>query len=123
MAQGGTFSNGTATESFNLIIPFSLSEKSMQAQTDPLSEGAFFYTFRPGGPNDFKSTQSPIFDAYGNVMYGAAGTAVGLSAWELQGAADAWHGGTNNPINTGDIQTGINAFNSGGVLVVIPPGN
>lgn len=65
----------------------------------------FANTWKPGGPNDYKLI-SPIYDAYGNFEYGATGTAGGFSNTTLQGMADLLHGGTNNPINTQDIQSG-----------------
>ncbi len=72
----------------------------------------FAWTWRPGGPNDYKLI-SPIYDAYGNFEYGATGAAAGFSCTTLQAAGDVLHGGQNNPINTKDIQAGCSAVYGG----------
>jgi len=79
----------------------------------------FFNAWKPGGPNDFKLI-NPIFDAYGNFMYGAAGTAEGFSDNHLRAVGDLVHGGSNNDINTHDIQSGIDFANSGNKIIVVP---
>jgi hypothetical protein len=38
----------------------------------------------------------------------------------LQDTAQALHGFNNSPINTHDIQTGINTVKSGGTITVVP---
>jgi len=57
-----------------------------------------------------------IFDAYGNFEFGATGAAAGFSLLTLQVAADVLHGGTNDPINQTDIQSGFVAIEKGGKL-------
>jgi RHS repeat-associated protein len=79
--------------------------------------GEFAWTWRERGPNDYKRI-SPIYDAYGNFEYGATGEAAGFSIGLLQFAANAFHGGTNNPINTADIQSGFSAIAGGSELCV-----
>jgi hypothetical protein len=79
----------------------------------------FYNTWKGGGPNDYKLT-NPIYDAYGNFEYGATGIAAGFADNNLRGIADLLHGGTNNPINNQDIQSGINVVNRGGVIIVVP---
>jgi hypothetical protein len=80
---------------------------------------SFFSAFQPGGPNDFKLI-SPIYDPYGNFIYGASGQAAGIPSWLLQGTGHLIHGGQNNPINVWDIQLGIDAVRMGGVISVVP---
>jgi len=85
----------------------------------------FAYTWRPNGPNDYKQ-QNPMYDAYGNFLYGATGQAAGFSSGFLQTTANLLHGGTNNPINTTDIQSGFDAIANGGQLSIeeyTPPPN
>lgn len=65
---------------------------SGNALADQLNTGGFLYEFRPGGPNDFKLI-SPIYDAYGNTLFGAAGAAASLSGADLQMFGDLAHGG------------------------------
>ena len=81
-----------------------------------------FNRFWSDPDNDYKSKgpDSAIYDAYGNFMYGATGTAMGLPEQVLQGAADMKHGGSNDPINRQDIQSGIDAIKSGGVIITRP---
>ena len=80
---------------------------------------SFFSAFQPGGPNDFKLI-SPIYDPYGNFIYGASGQAAGIPSSLLQGMGHLIHGGQNNPINVFDIQLGIDAVRMGGVISVVP---
>jgi RHS repeat-associated protein len=75
----------------------------------------FGWAFRGGGPNDYKLI-SPIYDPYGNFMFGASGAAYGYTTQSLTDIGDAAHKGQNNPINTTDIQSGANAINNGGKL-------
>jgi hypothetical protein len=60
-----------------------------------------------------------MYDAYGNFEYGATGAAAGISSDLLVGMGDIIHGGTNNPINTYDIQSGYYAISSGGTLSTV----
>jgi len=57
-----------------------------------------------------------LYDAFGNFEYGATGAAAGFPNAILQDAADAFHGGHNDPINTRDIQAGFDAMSNGGTL-------
>jgi RHS repeat-associated protein len=84
---------------------------------------SFGLAFMPKGPNDFKFNISPIYDAYGNFLYGASGQAAGMTASLLQAMAAAIHpGGQNDPINVYDIQQGIDAVGMGGTMSVVPIG-
>ncbi len=85
----------------------------------------FINDFMPTGTNDFKQPSkggpnAAIYDAYGNFLYGASGTAAGIPASLLQGIGHAFHGGQNNPVNVYDIQLGIDAINTGGTISVVP---
>jgi hypothetical protein len=89
--------------------------------------GDFYNTWKPGGPNDYKSANPPsssIYDAYGNFEYGATGASTGYFNVELQAVGNATslaiHGTLNNPINVQDIQSGANAVNQGGVITTPP---
>jgi hypothetical protein len=87
---------------------------------------AFREAFQTGGRNDFKLPSrggGAIYDAYANFLFGASGQAGGIPGWLLQGMADAIHGGHNNPINTYDIQSGIDAVMMGGTIMVLPVAN
>lgn len=80
----------------------------------------FMVSSRQGGPNDFKLI-NPIYDAYGNFQYGATGQASGqFISGMTTGMGDLLHGGTNNPINTQDIQSGANTVKNGGVIITVP---
>jgi hypothetical protein len=77
----------------------------------------------PHGSNDFKDSNL-IYDAYGNFMFGATGRAAGISGEDLQDAGQIisqlkWHT-PNNPVNVQDIQSGINMYDKGGVVIQIP---
>jgi hypothetical protein len=88
----------------------------------PLNLPAFTGAFMPGGLYDFKLPSrggGPIYDAFGNFLYGASGEAAGISALMLQGVGDLIHGGQNDPINVGDINTGIYAIRLGGMIKLI----
>jgi hypothetical protein len=66
----------------------------------------FALTWRPaslGGQYDYKTKVSPVYDAYGNFEYGATGQ---FPDGTLTTMGDILHGGTKNPINTQDIQSG-----------------
>ena len=93
--------------------------EQMQGWANTIFQGPlpFGYYWRPGGPNDYK-LQNSAFDAYGNFAYGATGIAAGYSAGTLQSVANWLKGGNNNPINTADIQSGIDAIKNGGTLGV-----
>jgi RHS repeat-associated protein len=85
----------------------------------------FAWTWRPDGPNDYKNAQPPqtsIYDAYGNFEYGATGQASGnfIDGSVLTTMGDISHGGTNNPVNTQDIQSGVNTVKNGGTVSVVP---
>jgi RHS repeat-associated protein len=69
--------------------------------------------------HNYKVVNGPMYDAYGNFEFGATGEAAGFPLWILQGAADYLHNGTNNPINTNDINSGFNAIAAGGKLSII----
>jgi RHS repeat-associated protein len=88
-----------------------------------INEGAFYYVFRPGGPNDFKAI-NPLYDAYGNFLFGASGAALGVSESDLQFAGNALHavtyGRSNFSQNVQDIHSGFNAIGVGGVTIVVP---
>lgn len=84
---------------------------------------ADFYFYWSSPDHDYKNQNLPessIYDAYGNFMYGATGTAAKFPESTLQGMADRLHGGCNDPINTRDIQSGIDAIKNGGVIIVVP---
>jgi hypothetical protein len=78
----------------------------------------FAMAWKPGGPNDYK-LQNPMFDAFGNFEFGAAGAHAGISCSTLKSAGNFLHGGQNNPINTTDIVSGFNAIDSGATLTVV----
>ncbi|HZS54929.1 MAG TPA: hypothetical protein VFA65_11030, partial [Bryobacteraceae bacterium] len=85
----------------------------------------FINDFMPTGTNDFKQPSkggpnAAIYDAYGNFLYGASGTAAGIPASLLQGMGHAFHGGQNDPVNVYDIQLGIDVINTGGTISVVP---
>jgi len=84
--------------------------------SDPV---AFAGYWMPYGPNDFKRL-NPMYDAAGNFLYGATGSAAGYSDITLQSAADVLsillHGQRNNPINSMDIEQGYGAISLGGTL-------
>jgi len=70
--------------------------------------------------NNFKVADGPIYDAYGNFEYGATGQASGqFIDGTMTGMGDVLHLGTNNPINTQDIQSGVNAVANGGTVTVV----
>jgi hypothetical protein len=110
-----------------IIVPAGQDPQGMinDWSTSSLSNNSaeFAITWRPGGPNDYKSANPPsssIYDAYGNFEYGATGAANGYSSGTLTGMGNALHGGSNNPINTTDINSGFNAVNNGGVIITVP---
>jgi hypothetical protein len=93
-----------------------------------------------GGQNDYKNQNPPsssIYDAYGNFEYGATGTAAGFTGDQLQDAANLLKTGivtvptvtgpvpipvpglNQNPQNTTDIQSGVNAVQNGGVVITV----
>jgi len=88
--------------------------------TYPVNLPSFGVAFRFKGPNDFAYNVSPIYDAYGNFLYGASGQAGGIPASVLQGMGHATHGGLNYPINVHDIQLGIDAAMMAGMISVVP---
>lgn len=80
---------------------------------------AFFAYWVPFGPNDFKRWDSPMYDASANFLYGATGTALGLSPDTLLLMGDLTHASQNFqnfPQNTADITSGITAISNGGTL-------
>jgi hypothetical protein len=90
--------------------------------TFPSNVPNFYAAFKPGGPNDFKLSAlgGPIYDSYGNFLYGASGQAAGILSSVLQGVGDLIHGGQNNPVNVFDIQLGIDTVRRGGAVSVVP---
>jgi RHS repeat-associated protein len=66
--------------------------------------------------NDYKKKYGKIFDACANFEFGATGAAAFFGLPALQAAADYLHGGTNDPVNTADIQSGYEAIAQGGKL-------
>lgn len=87
---------------------------SFRSALNPLTWLAF-KKFWSDKNNNFKA-QSKIFDAFGNFELGATGAAAffGLPILEIE--ADRLHGGTNDPINRADIQSGFEAIEKGGRL-------
>jgi hypothetical protein len=84
---------------------------------------SFGLAFNFKGPNDFAYNVSPIYDPYGNFIYGWSGTVGGIPASLLQGMGHALHGGLNNPFNVYDIELGIDAAMMGGTISVVPVGD
>ncbi len=88
--------------------------------TFPSNLQSFYNAFNPWtGSMNFK-LGNPIFDAYGNWIYGASGQAGGIPASLLQGVGHAVHGGLNDPVNVFDIQLGIDAAMISGTVNVVP---
>ena len=86
-----------------------------------LQDPAFFWFWRPGGPNDYKIKISQIFDAFGNFEYGATGAGRGMYYSTLQTGGDAGHPKSffqNSAINRADIKSGFDAISQGGKLRV-----
>jgi RHS repeat-associated protein len=67
-------------------------------------------------PNNNFKNQKKIFDAFGNFELGATGAAAFFGLPILEAEADRLHGGTNDPINRADIQSGFEAIEKGGKL-------
>jgi hypothetical protein len=88
--------------------------------TFPSNMPAFYKAFNPwNGSMNFKAT-SPIFDSFGNYIYGWSGTVGGYPAILLQGVGHATHRGFNNEINVYDIYLGIEGAMMGGTISVVP---
>ena len=64
-------------------------------------------------PNNNFKTQNKMFDAFGNFELGATGAAAFFGLPILEAEADRLHGGTNDPINRADIQSGFEAIEKG----------
>jgi RHS repeat-associated protein len=91
--------------------------------TFPGNMWAFYRAFNPwNGTMNFKAT-SPIFDSFGNYIYGWSGTVGGYPWYLLQGVGSATHFGFNNEINVLDIQSGIDDAMTGGTISVVPVSN
>jgi hypothetical protein len=101
-----------------IAVPPGVNPQAVVNQTSGLSLPGLVYAYRPGGPLDYKNI-NPMYDALGNFLFGAAGAKHGSSCGTMTGIGDLAHGGANNPINTGDIQSGFNALAYGGQLSVI----
>jgi hypothetical protein len=71
-------------------------------------------------PNhNYKDVYGPMYDAYGNFMYGATGAADNIDLVLLQLVAQYLHNWNNNPINSLDIMNGYDAVPEGGRLSII----
>jgi hypothetical protein len=101
-----------------IAVPAGVNPQAIVNETSGLGFGGLLFVYRQGGPNDFKQ-QNPMYDALGNFLFGAAGAKHGSSCGTMTGVGDLAHGGVNNPINTGDIQSGFNALANGGQLSVV----
>jgi hypothetical protein len=69
--------------------------------------------------NNYKVLYGPMYDAYGNFMYGATGDAANVPLWVLEQVAEYLHGWNNSPINSRDIASGFIATSTGGTLSII----
>jgi hypothetical protein len=88
--------------------------------TFPSNVPAFYKAFNPWtGSMNFK-VANPIYDSFGNYIYGWSGTVGGYPAYLLQGVAAVVHLGFNNEFNIIDIQSGIDGAMMGGTLSVLP---
>jgi RHS repeat-associated protein len=66
--------------------------------------------------NNYKDKYNKIYDACANFELGATGAAAFIGLPILEAEADRLHGGTNDPINRADIQSGFEAIDKGGKL-------
>ena len=62
----------------------------------------------------FVLNNASVYDAFGNFMYGATGTAGGLAG--LRTVANYLHDWQNHPVNRADIESGISAISTGCTL-------
>ena len=60
-----------------------------------------------------------MYDAYGAFLYGATGFARGFHPLILVEEAHYLHSWNNNPINTHDTMSGIDAIGGGGTLSIV----
>jgi hypothetical protein len=123
---------GTAIASIGTFSPGSAMGLLLDSQGQLAAAGAMYGLSNNSGPLAIKNTYA-TFDAAGNFVYGAMGTAAGYSGWEVQAAGGAYHTWTsgfgstqyfgNLQINYNNIQAGINTQKAGGTLSVVPLGD
>jgi len=75
-----------------------------------------FKKFWSNPDNNYKDKYGKIYDACANFELGATGAAAFIGLPILEAEADRLHGGTNDPINRADIQSGFEAIDKGGKL-------
>jgi RHS repeat-associated protein len=68
---------------------------------------------------NYKVVSGPMYDAYGNFMYGGTGAADYIDLVLLQLVAQYLHSWNNDPINSRDIMNGYDAVAEGGRLSII----
>jgi RHS repeat-associated protein len=109
-----------------IFVPAGVDPQKMVDQWSTMLPHPFdFKKFWSDPKNDFKDPVkspggSPIYDAFGNFMYGSTGRADQLPGSLLQHEANKLHPKGQSSINTRDIQSGIDTHDQGGKLSAAP---